>query len=450
MENILYPAPPEYVSVEKLTPSAAFRKQAIRVIASIVLFLIVYGLLLTAAGFLAMACFYAGFWIIITIPKFLTIVIGAGLIAFGASVVYFLIKFMFSVTKDKNTGRIEITEEEQPKLFAFIRQLTNDTNTRFPGRIFVSPDVNAYVFYNSSFWSMFLPIRKNLNIGIGLVNSVNISEFKAVMAHEFGHFSQRSMKLGSFTYNTNRIIYNMLYENTSYTSFLQSWGNIHGVLSLFALLTFKIANGIQLILREMYKIINISYFSLSREMEFHADTIAASVAGGNNLVTALSRIEFADNCYNTAINSANVFLKDKKKARNIFSNQLTLFRSLADEHQLPLKQGLSEISYQFVNSFSKSRINFKNQWASHPTLEERKLNLEYANMDVAPDETSAWVLFTNAETLQETLTANLYSGLKLEDDLQPYDHQEFDSWHAAEREKYKLPAAYKGFYKAVM
>jgi len=33
-------------------------------------------------------------------------------------------------------------------------------------------------FYNSSFWSMFLPVRKNLEIGLGLVNSINISEFK--------------------------------------------------------------------------------------------------------------------------------------------------------------------------------------------------------------------------------------------------------------------------------
>jgi Zn-dependent protease with chaperone function len=37
---------------------------------------------------------------------------------------------------------------------------------------------------------MFLPIKKNLQIGLGLVNSLNVSEFKAVMAHEFGHFTQ--------------------------------------------------------------------------------------------------------------------------------------------------------------------------------------------------------------------------------------------------------------------
>jgi Zn-dependent protease with chaperone function len=127
---------------------------------------------------------------------------------------------------------------------------------------------------------MVFPVRKNLEIGLGLVNSINISELKAVIAHEFGHFSQRSMKLGSFTYNVNRIIYNMLYENNSYTGFLNAWGRLHGILSFFANITVKIAQGIQYILREMYKVINKSYMGLSREMEFHADAVAASVAGG--------------------------------------------------------------------------------------------------------------------------------------------------------------------------
>jgi len=51
-----------------------------------------------------------------------------------------------------------------------------------------------------------LPGRKNLVIGLGLVNRLNLSEFKAVLAHEFGHFSQNSMKLGSYVYTSNRII----------------------------------------------------------------------------------------------------------------------------------------------------------------------------------------------------------------------------------------------------
>lgn len=419
-----------------------------KVIAAILLFVLTYIVLLVVAVALAVAFCSAGIWMVITFPKPLTLLVGGGLVAVGLSVLYFLLKFIFAVSKDENPGRIAVTEEEQPRLFAFIHQLTKDTNTQFPKKIYLSPDVNACVFYHSSFWSMFLPVRKNLEIGLGLVNSINISEFKAVMAHEFGHFSQRSMKLGSFTYNTNRIIYNMLYDNRGYAAFLESWGNIHSYLAFFAGLTIKIAQGIQWILKGMYKLINQSYMALSREMEFHADTVAASVAGGNNLVTALSRVEVAGGCYSSAINTANDWLKEKKVARNIFHNQLTVFRSMAHQYQLPLKEGLPEISYQFISSFSRSRINYRNQWASHPTLEERKLNLEQAGMDALPDEASAWVLFNNADALQEKLTANLYSSLQLEADVKHYDAQEFDTWHAAQQETYRLPVAYKGFYNS--
>lgn len=446
MSDYLYPLPPDHVYAEKIIPSQEFKKQVTKVIIAILLFLLTYIALLAVAVGLAIACCYAGVWIVIHFPKLITLILGAGLIAVGISVLYFLVKFVFAVSKDDNPGRVEITEAEQPRLFAFIRRLTTDTNTPFPKKIFLSPDVNACVFYHSSFWSMFLPVRKNLEIGLGLVNSINISEFKAVMAHEFGHFSQRSMKLGSFTYNTNRIIYNMLYDNRGYAAFVEAWADIHSYLALFAGITVKIAQGIQWILKGMYKLINRSYMALSREMEFHADTIAASVAGGNNLVTALSRVELAGGCYSSAINTANDWLKEKKVARNIFSNQLTVFRSMADDYELPLKEGLPEISYQFIRSFSRSRINYRNQWASHPTLEERKLNLDEAGMDAHPDTTSAWAIFDHAEALQEKLTANLYRSVKLEEDVQHYDAQEFDTWHATQQETYQLPPAYKGFY----
>ena len=34
------------------------------------------------------------------------------------------------------------------------------------------------------------PSKKNLEIGLPLVNALTLSELKAVLAHEFGHFAQ--------------------------------------------------------------------------------------------------------------------------------------------------------------------------------------------------------------------------------------------------------------------
>src|ERR1700753_3323520 len=402
------------------------KKQVYKVIGSIALFMIVYLALVLSATLLAILFGWVGVQIILSLHNFIGLLFGLGLMAVGVSVLVFLVKFIFTVAKDENSQRIAVTEDQQPRLFAFIRELTTATGTRFPKKIYFSPDVNACVFYNSSFWSMFLPIRKNLEIGLGLVNSVNVSEFKAVMAHEFGHFSQRSMKLGSFTYNVNRVIHNMLYENKGYSNFLNAWGKLHWGTALFAKLTARIAQGIQWILRGMYGFINKNYMGLSREMEFHADAVSAGVAGGNNLVSALSRIEIAGSCYNTALSEANARVKQNKISRNIFSNQLSIFRQVAVEYDLPLTQGLPDISYHFVHSFSRSRINFRNQWASHPTLEERKDHLDKLGLEIPADQSSAWILFEKAETLQEKATANLYSTVKFEGLTEYYDGLEFE------------------------
>jgi len=402
--------------LQQIEPSAEFKKKVITALLAIASFCLVYILLIAAAVILAIICVYAGGFVIALRPSFLTLSLGLGLIALAGSVLFFLIKFIFASTKNYNPSRVEISETEQPMLFAFIRDLTTETGTRFPKKIFLSPDVNACVFYNSSFWSMLFPAKKNLEIGIGLVNSVNVSEFKAIMAHEFGHFSQKSMKLGSLTYNVNKVIYNILFENSGYTDFLSAWAKIGNVLAIFASITAAIARGIQGILREMYKVVNKSYMGLSREMEFHADAVAASVSGGNNMISALARIEVASGCYDTALNKAGEWLKENRVAKNVFTNQLTVYKGVAKEHNLPLQNGLPAINARFIERFSKSRINYKDQWASHPSFTDRKANVEALNMHSDTDETSAWSLFNNATALQEQMTANLYRSITLEKD----------------------------------
>lgn len=441
-----YPPSPAMVAAEKLNTSPAFKKQVTKVITAVILFFIVYMLLVTTAIALAIACCYMGIKLIVLMPRFITLIAGLGLVAVGVSVIFFLVKFLFAVSKNENPNRIELKEADQPELFAFIRRLSQETKTPFPKKIFISPEVNACVFYNSSFWSMLFPVRKNLEIGLGLVNSINISELKAVIAHEFGHFSQRSMKLGSFTYNVNKIIFDMLYNNSSYTSFLNAWGNLNGMLSVFAAITVKIAEGIQFILRQMYTLINKSYMALSREMEFHADAVAASAAGGNNIVTGLSRLEVAASCYNTTLEKADELLKENKQLDNIYSNQLTVYRNMALQYKLPVKQGLPEVSFDFVQSFSTSRINFKNQWASHPGLQERKAQLDTLDLHVAADETPAWAVFENATVLQQQITEKLYSQVNTEQPLQKIEPDIFNALYDKEMADYTLPLAYKGYY----
>jgi Zn-dependent protease with chaperone function len=394
---------------------------------------------------LVIACIYGGVMLIINFPRVITILIGIGIIGLGVMVFIFLIKFIFAVSKFDRSGSLEITRADQPELFDFIRQLTKDTHTPFPKKIYLSADVNACVFYDSSFWSMFFPVRKNLQIGLGLVNCLNISEFKAVMAHEFGHFSQRSMKLGSFVYNVNRIIYNMLYENKDYTSSLQSFARASGYFAFFAGITVEIVKGIQSLLRSMYGIINKNYLSLSREMEFHADTVAASVAGSNNLVSALKRVEFGDTCYNITLQKCDEIYKEKQVSKNIYRNQTVVLTEVAKEFEMPVKDGLPVVGEAYLQGQNFSRVNFKDQWASHPTTEEREIRLDKLGVHTEPDTQLAWAIFRNSPEWQEKLTQQLYGKLTASE-ITIINEENFESKYKTGLNEFSLPAQYKNFY----
>lgn len=442
----LYPINPQGVPASVTEPSSSFKSEVSKVMASVLLFFLVYLLLIAASIVLSVICIYLGIIVIAALTNLLGLVAGLGIISIGILVFVFLIKFIFSVKKFDESGSIEITAAEQPELFAFIGQLTKDTQTHFPKKIILSPEVNACVFYNDSFWSMIFPVKKNLQIGLGLVNTLTLSEFKAVMAHEFGHFSQRSMKLGSFVYNVNKVIYNILYDNKGYAGFLQGWGKLHWAISFFVTITIELLKGIQKILKAMYGLINKSYMSLSREMEFHADAVAASVSGSNNLITALRKVEVSDVCYNAVIGKANEWLKQKSAFQNIYANHHIVMQQYAAEYNLPTENSVPVVNDAFYKSFQQSKINIKNQWASHPSREDREAHLEKLNVPAVTDNRSAWVLFQYPEKLQQSLTQGLYANVNADLKQQTINAEIFREKYVTDIEAYSLPAAYNGYY----
>ena len=444
--GFLYPVSPSNVPAAITQPSPAFKKEVSGVMASIVLFFIVYILLFLLSIGLIIACVYLGIAIILNVGHLLAILAGIGLIGVGIMVFIFLIKFLFAVTRFDHSNSILISEDDQPELFGFIRQVTRDTQTPFPKKIYLSPEVNACVFYDSSFWSMILPIKKNLQIGLGLVNSLNVSEFKAVMAHEFGHFSQRSMKLGSFVYNVNKIIHNMLFENTSYSNVLGNWASVHGVFAIFATITARIAEAIQWILRQMYGVVNKNYMRLSREMEFHADAVAASVSGSQSLVTALRRLQLADTGYNIALQKCDDLFRENKISYNIYDNHKTVLKHLTTEFRLATDAGLPVVTDEFLSNNNSSRINFKDQWASHPTTADREKRLLQLGVVADTMKDQAWALFRDRENLQLQLTKKIYEKAVVAGTPVTIDEKEFEERLHGDINQFTLPEEYKGFY----
>jgi Zn-dependent protease with chaperone function len=441
-----YPLTPKNVDAHILEPSANFKREAVKVLCAIFFFIFVYLILIAVALGLAALCALGGLGLIILKPMIITIMLGAGLAGLGVMVVFFLLKFLFKSHKVDRSGLIETREHEQPALFQFIRTLANETQTPFPKKIYLSPDVNASVFYNSTFWSMFFPVRKNLQIGLGLVNAVNLSEFKAIIAHEFGHFSQRSMKLGIYVYNVNQIIFNLLYDNDNYERAIERWSNASGYFAFFAMLTIKIVKGIQWILQQVYAIVNKQYMSLSRQMEFHADAVSASVSGGNHLVTSLRRLEVADTTYNNIFSFYRDHFKESLKPENIYPQHKEIMKVFSSFHDMPFEHGLPQVSADSFNRFNKSRVTIKDQWSSHPSTDDRESHLHSLKIETPPLHDSAWIIFDKQEELQKKVTEKIFEGVQFETSVTLIDDLSFRERYHKYIQRYQLPPAYKGYF----
>lgn len=447
--NYPYPPSPEIKDERFLHPSESFKQQVYAMIQGIILFALLYLVLIALSIGLLVACFALGVGIIAAKPSFITVAIGAGIIALGVMVFLFLVKFIFARTQESDPQQIEITERDQPRLFDFIRRVTQEVKTDFPKRIFLVPDVNAAVLYNSSFWSMFLPIRKNLRIGLGLVNSLNVSEFKATLAHEFGHFSQRSMKLGSYVYTVNKVIFDLVNHRDRWDHLLERWAGTGGIFGFFAGITFWIANQVRRLLVHAYRHLNIRYMALSREMEYHADYVACSVSGTEPMISTLRKIEFTDAAYQITMNKLNELAGQKKKTNNLYALHHDMTLWLAKQYKIGVAHDSPEITEQDLErNMVKSRLNVKDQWASHPSRDEREKSIRQVSLPVDMNFTPAWVLFDQAAQWKETMTTRLY-------DLGMPNHTQemtvipaVEFYESVEKEeaKNKLPEVFKGFY----
>ncbi|WP_188467679.1 M48 family metalloprotease [Marivirga lumbricoides] len=448
MKSNLYPKSPLLENYNFISPSPQFRKSVSAVIFSVLLFLMFYIILVVLAGGIMFLSVWAGISLITAKPSFITLAAGAGIIVFGLMLFIFLFKFIFSKNRNDNPLRIEVKESEHPELFAFIRNLNNDTKTKFPKKIFLSPEVNAMVFYNSSFWSLFFPVKKNLEIGLGLVNTLSISELKAALAHEFGHFSQRSMKIGSYIYTVNRVIYNLVYDYDNWDNALHGWAQTGGVFGFFAGITFWLVERVRGLLKIAYNLININYMKLSREMEYHADLMAVSVSGNKSFRDALRKLEFSAFSYNYTTTYLNSLASESKASSDIYSNHSYTTSFLAIQNKMTVKDGFPIITDKNLeNSIVKSRVNIKDQWASHPTLKERENNISQVNIEAEVNERSAWEIFTDADSIKKDVTQNLYRVGFPDIEFTDLNQEEYQNFVQHEINKYKISEDYNGFYE---
>lgn len=396
--------------------SPSFKKQAQRAILSIVLFIISF-ILLTLLGLaIAAGLVYLAIQFAMTVRNFTVLVIAFGLVASAVVLVIFLFKFIFQKSNNSTDGMHQIYASQHPKFFQMIHEIATEVGTDFPKKVFLTDQLNASVFYNSSFWSMIFPVRKNLMIGYALVNVSTEQELKGILSHEFGHFSQRSMKIGSYVYNCNRIIFSLVFENNAFEENVNKFSNGHILFKLTVGFSIYIIRGFQFVLKQLYIFLNKSNLSLSREMEFHADAVATNIVGSQVMIDSLARMDLSDRAYGSVNAFTNSKYSEGFRLHNFYDIQTYVLNKIAKADKHDFNEHLPKVTLAELRLQNKSRLNIKDQWASHPTMEERiesiqRLNIQTVNNSLQP----AKFLFEKPDEIELKLTKLIYPENELMD-----------------------------------
>jgi len=403
----LYPPSIAGVPSDLTSPSRSYRRSVGIVLASLFIFVLFYLALVAGSGYLL--------YLAITYPLgeggrgpvFLKI----GAIGMAAMLFAFLVKGLFKRQGNDDTLNMEVREEDHPELFQFIRRICEETGAPFPYRVFLSPDVNAAVFYNSSLLNLLFPVKKNLLIGLGLVNSLPLHEFKAVLAHEFGHFSQSSMRLGRYVYTANHVIADMIYGRDKWDDLLARWRSLDIRISLWGWILYGFIWVLRKILEGCFRAINFVNFALSREMEFHADLVAVSLTGSDALIHALRRLDFANDCFMQAFSDVKDAADHRLYTRDLFHHQTHAaahLRKVRNEPTAGLPPALPADPNEKAQVFQPGDDGIPSMWASHPPNYDREQNAKRVYFRGVEDNRSPWLLFRNPEAVREAMTQRLY------------------------------------------
>jgi Zn-dependent protease with chaperone function len=403
----LYPPSPRHLPPLALL-GGAYRLRVVWVLVSLFLFLAFYLALVAGSAYVL---YQSWLW---PTPRGRAALVKLGAIAAAAMLFLFLLKGLFKRKAMPTLDFIELEESSQPALFRFLRRLCRETGTAFPAKVYANHDINAAVFYPRSLLTLVLPTRRNLLIGLGLVNVLNLTEFKAVLAHEFGHFAQSSMKLGQYVYVANGVIADMVFQRDFWDSVLEKWKRVDLRLSFPAWGLSFLVWILRWFLGIAFRAINLLNFSLSRQMEFNADLHAVRLTGSDALISGLAKTELGSLAFQMAVRDLLSQAQHRKYTDDLFHHQSQSLDRLSAE--LAKGSDSGERGGQLLRPYQPGpEIHFQpaggpsaGMWATHPSHRDREVSAKMTYIPHDADERPSWVLFRQTEVLRRGASVLAY------------------------------------------
>ncbi|MFL6550388.1 MAG: M48 family metallopeptidase [Povalibacter sp.] len=424
-KEFIYPAGPSGVPSDLTRPTSTYRLHAWLAMAGLALFVALY---LALASWFSWTSYRLFIGLMHGRDPFWGFVAGAS----SGFLAVFMWKALFFVQHRYTIDDVEVTAEEQPRLFAFINRLADEAGAPRAHRVFLSPRVNAAVFYDLRILNLLFPSRKNLEIGLGLVNAVSLGELKAVLAHEFGHFAQRSMAVGRWVYIAQQIAGHIISGRDALDGFLRGLSRFDFRIAWIGWLLSIVVWSIRSLMETVFRIVLLAQRALSREMELQADLVAVSLTGSDALIHALQKLRVADEAWAYTMSFADSEARAKRSVSDLFAVQAHITTKLREVLNDPQYGECVPLPAERPNEhrvFKASLAQPPRMWSTHPANSERENNAKRTYVPAAIDARSAWELFDDVPELKKQLSVHVFRSVSdadpvpLEDSIARIDEQ---------------------------
>jgi Zn-dependent protease with chaperone function len=265
---------------------------------------------------------------------------------------------------------------EQPRLFQTLSGIAQAAEQAMPRDVFLVADLNAWVAQRGGL--MGIGSHRVMGLGLPLLETLNVAELRAVLAHEFGHYHGGDTALGPWIYETRAAIERTVANLSDRHAWLRAPFVWYG-------------NGF---LRITQKV--------SRHQEIAADALAAKVAGASALASGLRKIHASAPAFTAFVTT-------------------DLGPALDAGFRPSISEGFRRFLEHAGASGELDRIleaqlvaGPVNPYDSHPPLQERLAVLPADSGPTAQTTESALTLLDNHDGLERSLLATMMPSGKVE------------------------------------
>jgi tetratricopeptide (TPR) repeat protein len=312
-----------------------------------------------------------GFIMLGRIPIKLILLLGIGALI----TIYKMIRSLFSKIEKEDPGRA-LNIDEAPRLWDLTRNVASTVQTRAIDEIRVTPGTELAVYEKGTFRERSNDKAKRILIlGVGCLNGFRLNSFRAVLAHEYGHFSNRDTAGGDVAMRVNDHM--MKFAQAMYEGGQAVWWNIaFQFLRIYHFIFRRLSHG------------------ATRLQEVLADRVAAMRYGASAFEDGLTHVVKRSAQFNAiATQEINASLAARRVIQNLYELPAIENADVAEAAREALNRETSEDD-------------------THPSPNDRFRFTRRITSQTEPALSGmVWDLFTNREALTSEMTKMVQGNL---------------------------------------